>query len=166
MGGHAVIRSTLHDGLRLPRAFREAGLRTDLCDATDLASCRMYRGASEVWHGLAKNAVEGLGSPGLIVPASLLLFGGQVLPFMLLLAAPWLTPGASIVALAAAGLAWLPRWLGVMRFRQSALGALLHPLGIVLLLAIQWYALFRSVLGGAPAWKGRVYTAERTLAAN
>ena len=34
-GGHDAIRSSRHDGLMLPRAFRRAGLRTDLCDATD-----------------------------------------------------------------------------------------------------------------------------------
>ena len=55
-----MIRSTFHDGIKLPRAFRAAGLMTDLCDATDVARCRMYRGSSELWHGLAKNAGEGL----------------------------------------------------------------------------------------------------------
>ena len=44
-GGHSAIRGTLHDGLKLPRAYRLAGLRTDLFDATDLAVCRMYRTA-------------------------------------------------------------------------------------------------------------------------
>ena len=29
------IRTTLHDGLKLPAAFRRAGLQTDLFDATD-----------------------------------------------------------------------------------------------------------------------------------
>ena len=41
-GWHAAIRSSLHDGVKLPRAFRRAGLRTDLFDATGIASCRMY----------------------------------------------------------------------------------------------------------------------------
>ena len=44
----------------------------------------MYRGASEVWRGLAKNATEGIATPGMIVPATVLLLGGQVLPFGLL----------------------------------------------------------------------------------
>ena len=42
-GGHAAIRSSLHDGITLPRAFRRKGIRTDLFDAGDLAECRMYR---------------------------------------------------------------------------------------------------------------------------
>ncbi len=41
-GGHASIRATMHDGIKLPRSFRAAGLMTDLCDATPVARCRMY----------------------------------------------------------------------------------------------------------------------------
>jgi hypothetical protein len=143
----------------LPRAFRAAGKRTDLCDATELATCRMYRGASEVWRGLAKNATEGLASPGMIGPASLLLFGGQVLPFVLLACAAWLSPPALVMALAAATMAYLPRLPAAWRFRQSWLGALLHPLGVALLLAIQWHALARAMTGRPAAWKGRNYQA-------
>ena len=79
-GGHSAIRGTLHDGLKLPRAYRLAGLRTDVFDATDLAVCRMYRTAGEVWKGLAKNAGEGLAAPRLILPMTVILLGGQVFP--------------------------------------------------------------------------------------
>ncbi|MFP4144870.1 MAG: glycosyltransferase family 2 protein, partial [Phycisphaeraceae bacterium] len=75
-GGHGAIRASRHDGLALPRAFREAGQVTDLFDGDDLGVCRMYEGLGETWRGLAKNATEGLGSPGLILPSSLLLLGG------------------------------------------------------------------------------------------
>ena len=48
-GGHAMIRESMHDGVKLPRLFRRHGLATGLFDATDLASCRMYQGARETW---------------------------------------------------------------------------------------------------------------------
>ena len=96
-GGHAAIRTTLHDGIKLPRAYRIAGLRTDLFDATELAECRMYRSAGALWSGLAKNAGEALGSPRLIVPMTLLLLGGQVMPVVLL------APGNRIGACRVAG---------------------------------------------------------------
>jgi hypothetical protein len=150
VGGHAVIRATLHDGIALPRAFRRAGKKTDLCDATDLATCRMYRGAGEVWRGLAKNATEGLASPWMIGPATLVLLGGQVLPAVLL---AW----GDRLAWVALALAYAPRLAGVVRFRQSLGGALLHPVGVWLLIAIQWYALARSLLRRPSAWKGRQY---------
>jgi hypothetical protein len=86
-GGHRAIRDSLHDGLKLPRVFRSAGFRTDLFDATDIASCRMFSTGAEVWRGLTRNAGEGLGSPRLIGVASLLLAGGQILPLVSLAAA-------------------------------------------------------------------------------
>jgi cellulose synthase/poly-beta-1,6-N-acetylglucosamine synthase-like glycosyltransferase len=156
-GGHAAIRASLHDGVALPRAFRAASLRTDLCDATELAVCRMYEGGRELWRGLAKNATEGLANPVVIAPATLMLFGGEVLPVLLLAVAPALSPRAFFLALCAAIAAFAPRLIAAQRFRQSWLGALLHPLGILVLLAIQWYALARSVFGRPAQWKGRSY---------
>ncbi len=158
-GGHGAVRSTLHDGVKLPRAFRKAGFRTDLFDATELASCRMYRSAAEVWRGLAKNATEGLATPSLIVPASILLLGGQVLPFVLLGCRGFLSRTALILSLIAAALSVLPRLSGVFRFHHSLAGAILHPLGILIFLANQWYALGRRLLGGQSSWKGRAYPA-------
>jgi len=156
MGGHAVIRASLHDGLTLPAAFRRAGFATDLFDATDVACCRMYHGAGELWRGLAKNATEGMAHPARIVPFTLFLLGGQVLPVVLLAAAP-LWPWAALVALPAVVLLYFPRLAGIRRFRQSPLGAAPHPLGVAVLTALQWYGLLRSLLGRPAAWKGRVY---------
>ncbi len=158
-GGHAAIRETLHDGIRLPRAFRSAGLATDLFDATGVATCRMYRSAKEVWNGLAKNAVEGLGAPKTILPATVLLFGGQVMPVLLCILglASLISPVALTLAALAAVAAYAPRLAAARRFRQSIPGALLHPLGICVFLAIQWYALARWLIGKPAAWKGRGY---------
>jgi hypothetical protein len=164
MGGHAAIRTTLHDGVKLPRAFRAAGLMTDLCDATEVATCRMYRGGAQLWHGLAKNATEGLAAPALIVPATLVLLGGQVLPVALLAAVPWLPAEAGWLAAAGTALVYSTRLAGVVRFRQSLLGALLHPAGVVVLVAIQWYALVRQLAGKPARWKGRSYEAEALTA--
>lgn len=153
-GGHAAIRHRIHDGVHLPRLFRGSGLATDLFDATDLATCRMYQTSAETWHGLSKNAVEAMAAPATIGPMTLLFFCGQVLPFLLLF---WAGP-APLVVLACA-LALLPRLLNAWKFRQPLLSALLHPLGIVVLLAIQWQALWRYLRGRGATWKGRGYQA-------
>lgn len=150
-GGHAPIADRLHDGVALARSFRRHGFATDLFDATDAFHCRMYRSAAEVWNGFAKNAHEALASPRLIVPATLLLLGGQVAPLVLFALAP------SPLTVLATAAAFLPRLIGVARFRQSLLGALLHPLGIAVLVAIQWFALFRSLRRKPGVWKGRAY---------
>lgn len=157
--GHRSIRSSLHDGVKLPRTFRAGGWQTDLLDATDLAECRMYRNASEVWRGLGKNAIEGLAHPAAIVPWSILLLGGQVLPWVLLLEALVSSPAHLTPAALVAGLTLFPRLLAAARFRQSWIGAALHPLGILLLVTIQWCALFRHWRGRPSEWRGRHYAA-------
>ncbi len=154
--GHRQIRNSLHDGVKLPRAFRKQGFMTGLFDATDLATCRMYRGARETWRGLGKNAIEGLAAPNMIAGMTSLLVFSQVVPWALL---PFTTGAAFWLALAAALVSITPRWLAAARFKQSSLGALLHPLGIVLLLAIQWQAFARWWLKIPSAWKGRNYGA-------
>jgi len=155
-GGHAAIRGSRHDGIGLPRTFRIAGSPTDLFDATQLATCHMYGSFGDVWRGFAKNADEGMGAPAAIVPFTLLLGLGQVLPFLLLPLTPWLPPGVSLMVILAVGAAWTPRLLAVWRFEQPLVGALMHPLGVALLLAIQWYALALRLSGNRVAWKGRL----------
>jgi hypothetical protein len=116
----------------------------------------MYCSASEVWTGFVKNAHEGLASPQLIVPSTVLLLGGQVLPFAILLVA-W-SPLAFGLAAAGTLAAFLPRLVAVVRFRQSVVGALLHPLGVCVLVAIQWFAFIRSLRRHPAEWKGRAYS--------
>jgi len=124
---------------------------------TEIATCRMYQTAGDVWRGLAKNATTGLASPGMILPATVLLLGGQVLPFLLLAALVWLPPLAACLACVAALASFYPRFAGAKRFRQSWLGACLHPAGIMIFLAIQWHAFIRSATRQPSGWKGRVY---------
>lgn len=151
-GGHAAIRSTLHDGLRLPAAFRNAGLRTDLFDAADAATCRMFRTSGEAWRGLGRNAVEGMAAPLRLPVFTLLLFGGHVLPFVLVFT-------GSLYAVAACALAWGIRLAAAFRFRQPADSALLHPVGVMALLILQWTALVRHLRRVPASWKGRAYAA-------
>jgi len=175
-GGHAAIRETRHDGLRLPELLRRHGYRTDIFDLTELASVRMYDSPSAVWMGLAKNATEGIATPVRIVPFTVLLVLGQVLPVglfvsLLALLAEFATVGATFdqPRLAAAVCAaivlafvasYLPRLLAVRRFRQPLLSAVLHPLGILLLLTVQWYALAEQIFGRPVAWRTRTYSSE------
>jgi hypothetical protein len=160
-GGHEAICRSRHDGITLPKAFRQAGFRTELCDLTSVATCRMYRNASEVVRGLLKNATEGLAAPARILPFTVILIGGQVLPFVLFVIC--LSQGRSLLVPALAmALAYLPRVISALRFRQPMLGACLHPLSIVFLLLLQWWALLRHLAGVPSSWKGRSYPAATT----
>jgi len=162
-GGHGEIRSSLHDGISLPRAFRRAGESTDLFDASDLAYCRMYRSAQEVWQGLLKNAGEGMAAPKSIVPWTLLLAGGQLLPPVMALFLIVTRPDrpsdrwAIAINLIATGLILSVRLASAARYRQSWRSALAHPLAIAIFLVIQWQSLILALRGKKRAWKGRTY---------
>ncbi|CAN5590146.1 glycosyltransferase [soil metagenome] len=175
VGGHEAVKASFHDGVKLPRAYREHGLRTDICDATPLATCRMYRSGHEVWNGLAKNAREGLGGPvGLWVWTAILLIG-QVMPFLLYCEVvdkffwtdfnrfyfgidvwkSWQFCIAAVLPPFVCTSILAVRLHAAWRFRQSFLSAFLHPLGILLLLGVQWYAAIRTWIGQPIGWKGR-----------
>ncbi len=153
-GGHDAIRASLHDGLTLPRAFRRAGFQTGLFDVTGFATCRMYGNARDLWEGLGKNACEGMATQRALPVWTVLLGGGHVLPLLLVLLR---RPQPQTVAALGCGLAL--RLLLAVRFRQDLLGALLHPVGVLLLLVRQWSALLGAQAGRPKTWRGRTYPA-------
>ena len=157
-GGHAAIKSSLHDGIMLPRAFRKAGLQTDIFDASTIASCRMYETNRDVLQGITKNATEGIGAPRTIVPFTILLVGGVVAPALLLIcilsgiSQSWIVITAIFPGLI---LSYFPRLITLNRFKQSAGSVFFHPLAVGIFLAVQWFALGRRLLGIKTSWKGR-----------
>jgi hypothetical protein len=150
-GGHGAVRHSMHDGIMLPRAFRAAGIMTGIFDASRFASCRMYADRASLIEGLLKNATEGMARP-LALPVWTGLLGlGQVLPVLILITAPsW--PAALALAL---GLG--TRLVLAARFGAPGWSALLHPLGVTALLALQWVALARQARGRPATWRGRAY---------
>jgi len=156
-GGHASFAQSMHDGIKLPRAVRKVGGRTDLFDGTDIVSCRMYRGAGQVWRGFTKNAFEGLGSIGLLCFITALHLVGHVLPWAWIVLAAFtgeLRTLTTALALAAIGVACIQRIVFAIRFGQSARSVMLHPVGILLLTLIQWHSLWLAKTGRR-SWKGR-----------
>lgn len=153
-GGHAAIRATRHDGLRLVRAMRVAGVRTDLVAGERLASCRMYRGLGEAWGGFRRNATEGMATPVGLPVWTVLLTGGHVLPPVLAVAA---LAGAAPAGPAAGALAasFALRMLATVKGREDPRAILVHPLGVATALAIQWDARIRAWTGRHEGWRGR-----------
>jgi hypothetical protein len=49
------------------------------------------------------------------------------------------------------------RVISAWRYRQSWLGVALHPLGVLLLLVLQWGAFFRKLFRVPATWKDRAY---------
>ena len=159
-GGHAAFRDSMHDGIKLPRNVRRAGFHTDLYDGSDTVSCRMYRSAGETWRGFTKNAYEGLGSPVVLVVFTVLEAFGILLPWIWL-PVMLLVQGTESMPTVPTGLASLAigvqiaqRRMLAKRFSQPWECWVLHPVTIVLLLAIQWRSWWLH-LTKRRAWRGR-----------
>jgi glycosyltransferase involved in cell wall biosynthesis len=155
--GHKAISNSRHDGLKLPRVFRKQRYKTDIFDASDIATCRMYRSAREVVTGLLKNATEGIANPRTIAVFTLLLAGAAVMPLLSLGVATWQGCNAWIIGelFVASCISYLPRIDATRRFGQSWLGAILHPLGVLIFLILQWIAFVAHLCGVRVSWRGR-----------
>jgi chlorobactene glucosyltransferase len=134
------------------------GGRVVFANGIDMAVCRMYGSAGELWAGFSKNLYEGIGGrPGML--------------FLVLLVHAWvfLLPYAALAAVAFAPWVLLPALLGVLAnvsirallvvsCRHPASGMLLHPLGVVALLGIAVNS-YRWSRRGEIRWRGRSYPA-------
>ena len=155
-GTHQSIASSRHDGIKLPRAYRTAGLVTDVVDGTGLAECRMYHNAGEVVRGVLKNAHEGIAQPKLIFVFTILMLGGSVMPLLVLVFA--LGSGNTLAAWVsglAVLLGHLPRAISARQFRQPIAGVVFHSASVAVFILLQWIAFGMSVAGRQVAWRGR-----------
>ncbi|MEM1167261.1 MAG: glycosyltransferase family 2 protein [Planctomycetota bacterium] len=156
-GGHAAVRDSMHDGVKIPRNVRRAGWMTDLFDGTHTASCRMYEGWGATWRGFRKNAYEGLGSPIVLGVFTVMHAIGHALPWMYVVwsAVTWtLHPVALPLAIAAVLTHLAHRTVIAAAFQQPWLVVILHPFGVAAMTAVQW-ASFVDHLRGQRAWRGR-----------
>ncbi len=150
VGGHAAVATFMHDGMQLAHRFRRHGFRTDLVAGADLAQCRMYDSAAALFAGFAKNATEGMARPVALPIWTILLLGGQIMPFVV---AVWGGRGL----LAALALLVIARIGQACACREPWRAVALHPVGVLLTLWIQWQALIRYRRGGQVEWRGRSY---------
>lgn len=151
-GGHQTIQASAHDGVKLPRAYRAVGITTEICDFSKHASVRMYHNTAQVWRGLMKNATEGIGAKPSILPMTFLLIVGHVLPWTLFWTGnPLVTTLATVVIV----ISYITRLITTLPFGLSLTGALLHPIGVTLLVVIQWWAWLEKLTGHKTTWKNR-----------
>lgn len=152
-GGHGAVRTTLHDGIKLSRLLRNAGHRTEIVAGAEVATCRMYQGFAESWRGFLKNAREGMATPIGLPIWTVLLAGAHLWPFFLL---------PDTQAFMALALVFAVRAAITLRTGEPAWTILLHPVAVLVALAIQWTALTRFLMGRKEGWKGRSYAAPET----
>jgi chlorobactene glucosyltransferase len=168
IGGHAAVRAEICEDRALAVNLVRAGYRFRALAAEQLASTRMYRDLKSLWEGLAKNAIEILGSrPNTLAAAiagMVVGWAGLLLPVTLAVAMPPTASAAHLIGLGLV-LSGSAVILGVQlatarHFRIPAVYGLLTPLGYTLaalLAGDSWLRRWR----GRTAWKGRIYDLRR-----
>ncbi len=160
-GGFGAVQREIVDDMALCRLAKVSGARVLFADGFEMASCRMYRSAGELWQGFTKNIYEGLGENPLALVLVLALYATAfVWPYLALgyaLGLPpdwWWPPAAGVGANLAARAAL------VLRFRHPASGIVLHPVAVLLLMALAVNS-FLTSRRGRVLWRGRSYAARR-----
>lgn len=158
-GGFTSIRHEVVDDMALFRRLKDAGIRVAFADGHHMATTRMYTSGREVWDGFSKNMYEGIGGHLL---ALIVVIAMYTTPFVL----PYL---GLVLSMVWPALLW-PSVVGVVanlmlrlhlaiRHQQPWHGVLLHPFGVIMMMALainSWRWSFR----GNITWRGRTYVAK------
>ena len=156
-GGHEAIKHLIHDALQLSRLFRSHGKGTDMVDLTPLAATRMYDNFADIWSGFLKNAHEGIATPVALPIWTLLLVGGHIVPFLWFIVA-MLSGGAVTLPLVCCLMIVAFRVVMGWKYDIPLMSALLHPLGVGVMIVLQWVALLGATRGRQVSWRGRNYS--------
>ena len=161
IGGFAAVRTEVVDDMAFCRRIKVTGGIVDFVDGAEIASCRMYRSATEVATGFSKNIYEGVGGHPLGVLAGIGLYlAAFVAPYVALEgAAVGRFPPATLLP-AAAGVAanLVARGVLALRHGHGWRSVLLHPVAVLGLTAIAIRSAWWSHRG-AIRWRGRRYEA-------
>lgn len=158
IGGHESVRGHMVEDIALARRLRREGLKVLNLDGSDpgapeaLVRCRMYTRFAEVWEGFTKNLYPSFDGNFLAFFVFQLL---QILIFLTPFLLIFTNHAESLVYSEIAIILFLRLSLA-NRFRQNYLGAFLHPLGQILVLAIAGNSLLQTFRRRLP-WRGRHY---------
>lgn len=152
IGGHAAVRDSVVEDVALGReitARMGRGMRLCVCDAFRFSRVRMYRSFGETWDGFSKNLRAVFGRKRVLFWLFLL----GLLACFLLPSIRWLWREH---AWKQAVLVLVLRALVTVRCRTSWASVVLHPVSIVLVMAIALRSWWLS-RGSGVEWKGRTY---------
>jgi len=150
IGGHESVRSTVIDDLSLAKEIRRASQRLVIGDGNELVSCRMYHDRNEIVRGFSKNlyAAVGASAPRAIGISGmlLLLFVGP--PILLVTTTSFPALIATLLGI------WL-RVRTALRTGEEMFYSLLHPISILIAVAMLLRSTWAGVRGERVTWKDR-----------
>ncbi len=147
IGGHKAVRDHAVEDTALSRLIKKSGFKILTASGKNRVFGRMYGSWQEVWEGFSKNAfglMEFKTIP--FVTLLVLMAVGFVYPYFLLF--------HSVYALPAVAINILIRLVLALKYRDPLLTVLLHPLAVLLTIALGIYSMYRYFKGDI-RWKGR-----------
>jgi chlorobactene glucosyltransferase len=161
IGGHEAVKSRIMEDVWLGREVSRHHYKQLTLDLSSLVSCQMYREFGTMWDGIARwlYVVASLSVVSLVGMMAVVLFL-FLAPFLwlaygLLLAQPAF--GWEVLVMLQVGIVFLARFLAGRRFSQPKTSIILHPVGMLFLVLVTFYASYQRLTGGGIRWKGRVY---------
>jgi len=163
VGGHEAVKDRIIDDVWMAGEIARHRYRQLTLDLSDVVACQMYRSFGSMWAGISRwlYTVASLSAVGLVVMmvVATLLF---VAPFLWLAYALLVSkPGLvwELLVGAQVALLLLGRFLVGRRFSQPTSSAILHPIGMGLVIVATIYAVYQAITGAGVRWKGRLYGA-------
>jgi chlorobactene glucosyltransferase len=155
-GGWASVAGEVASDVKLCGRIKAAGCRAVYADGSQMAHGRMFHNRSQLWRGLSRMLYH-RGPGALGIALSLVLYGGVLL-------APYI---GLVQAIRGYGDLLWPSVIGIVanhlirvaiavRLRQSSNGIVLHPLGLLWMIALLLNSLRRG-RRGTLFWSGRRY---------
>jgi hypothetical protein len=156
VGGHERIRMRPDDDLKLGKTIKLAGYSQDLVHGGGMISVDMYQSVGELVRGLEKNVFSAFEyNPWLTSLATVVQLAFNVWPYaaVLVIAGParWLYLAVCV------GL-WCLAWLTAREIRITQSTALVFPLGVLLLVYIQWRTMLLNYYHGGIRWRDTHYS--------
>jgi glycosyltransferase involved in cell wall biosynthesis len=162
VGGHERIRMRPDDDVKLGKIVKLGGFRQDIVHGGHLITVNWYYSLAELIHGLEKNAFSATDySIALTVVSSLLSLAFNVWPYVavFVVAGPlrWIYIAVCLALWAMAGYAAH----GMKVSKTCALG---FPLGVLLLVYIQWRTMLLNYYHGGIRWRDTHYSLAELMA--
>lgn len=150
-GGHETVRAQIFEDTRIAQLWRSAGRKGICLDGRSIIFLRMYSSFTEIWYGFQKNFFPGFAKEYNFWIFLSVHFVSFFFPFVMAIIYPslWILVCCAIII--------LMRMLLLLRFNQSLLSALFHPMAEVVLILLGLSSWWRCKTGRGVVWKGRKY---------
>ncbi len=155
INGHKSVASSIVEDLDLAKVVKKANKKLVVADGALLLSCQMYQTLSELWKGFTKNFFASF-SYSIIKLIGFIIFNLiiYIWPFIALLITTKLVFFITIFQIL---LVYLLRVILLKRHSYPIFSVLLHPVAIIVMLAISCNSIYSIISGRGVTWKGRNY---------